>query len=188
MIANYVQLLTQQQVQRVHEASLEILEEVGLLVRNPKAREVFGRHGCRVDSQSQIVRLPPAVVEEFRSSIPPTFTFGARDPQIVTGSSAPNLIDPVTGYERRARSDDLARIAHLVNELPGYDVFSISTLADDAPPGLFTLTRLYAASKYCLKPVRASGPPEDASKILQFAYTLAGGESAYRAHPFITHH
>jgi len=199
MIANYVQLLTQQQVQRVHEASLEILEKVGLLVRNPKAREVFGRHGCRVDSQSQIVRLPPAVVEEFRSSIPPTFTFGARDPQfdraipgdgplIVTGSSAPNLIDPVTGYERRARSDDLARIAHLVNELPGYDVFSISTLADDAPTGLFSVSRFYPALKFCAKPIRGSGPLEDTEKILRLAYLVAGSEEAYRAHPFITHH
>jgi len=199
MIHDFATLLTSAQVERVHGASLEILSQVGLLVRNARAREVFARHGARVDGDSQIVRLPESVVEEFRRKIPSTFTFYGRDPRfdktmpgdspvIVTGSSAPNLIDPITGQERRARSDDLARIAHLVNELPGYDVFSISTLADDAPPGLFTLTRLYAASKYCLKPVRASGPPEDTTKILEFAYTLAGGESAYRAHPFITHH
>ncbi|HSB88610.1 MAG TPA: trimethylamine methyltransferase family protein [Anaerolineales bacterium] len=199
MIHDYANLLTADQVERVHAASLEILADVGLLVRNARAREIFGRHGARVDGESQVVRIPPAVVEEFRRQIPPTFTFYGRDPRfdktmpqdtpvIVTGSSAPNIVDPTTGQERRARSDDLARIAHLVNELPGYDVFSISTLADDAPPGLFTLTRLYASTKYCLKPVRASGPPDDAAKILDFAFLAAGGEDAYRAHPFITHH
>jgi trimethylamine---corrinoid protein Co-methyltransferase len=63
----------------------------------------------------------------------------------VTASSAPDIIDPVTGRERRAESGDIARIAHLINELPGYDMFSISTLADDAPKDQFTISRLYPA-------------------------------------------
>jgi trimethylamine--corrinoid protein Co-methyltransferase len=199
MIANHASLLTDEQTHRVHEASLEILERVGLLVRNERARTIFAKHGCPADSETQVVRFPRAVVEDFRSSIPPKFTFRGRDPRfdktlpddrpvIVTGSSAPNIIDPTNGHERRAHSEDLARIAHLVNELPGYDVFSISTLADDAPAGLFSITRFYVALKYCLKPVRGSGPPDDTEKILRLAYTIAGSESAYRDHPFITHH
>ena len=94
--------------------------------------------------ETQIVKFPSAVVEKYRLMLPPTFTFYGRDPKydrtlpqdgpvIVTGSSAPDIIDPVTGHARRARSDDIARIAHLIHELPAYDVFSISTLADDAP-------------------------------------------------------
>ena len=199
MITSYVTLLTSEQVERVHEASLEILEQVGMLVRNEQARRIFAAHGCQVDAESQTVRFPRAVVEQYRASLPPKFTFNARDPRydrtipddsplIVTGSSAPNIVDPTTGYERRATSADLARIAHLVNELEGYDVFSISTLADDAPPGLFSITRLYASVKNTVKPVRASGPPEDFQKILQLGYLVAGSEAAYRAHPFITHH
>jgi trimethylamine--corrinoid protein Co-methyltransferase len=199
MITRHAELLTTEQTERVHQASLEILEQVGLLVRNQDARRILARHGCQIDTGSEIVRFPRAVVEEQRASIPPRFTFHARDPEfdrtlpddapvIVTGSSAPNLIDPVTGHERRARSDDIARIAHLVQNLPAYDVFSISTLADDAPPGLFTLSRLYPAAKFCTKPIRASGPPEDAQRILDFAFLVAGGEGAYRARPFLTHH
>jgi len=199
MITSYVTLLTSEQVERVHEASLEILEQVGMLVRNEQARHIFAAHGCRVDAESQTVRFPRAVVEQYRASLPPKFTFNARDPRydrtipddsplIVTGSSAPNIVDPTTGYERRATSADLARIAHLVNELQGYDVFSISTLAEDAPPGLFSITRLYASVKNTVKPIRASGPPEDFQKILKLGYLVAGSEAAYRAHPFITHH
>ena len=145
-MVNFATLLTPEQVERVHEASLEILAKVGLLVRNEKARAILARHGCDVNSETQIVRFPRSVVEEFRQAIPPTFTFRGRDPKfdktlpgdgpiMVTASSAPNIIDPVTGEERRSRSDDIARIAHVVNELPGHDVFSTSTLAADAPPG-----------------------------------------------------
>jgi trimethylamine--corrinoid protein Co-methyltransferase len=198
MIHTYATLLSQEQVERVHGASLEILEKVGLLVRNQRAREIFAEHGAQVDAAAEIVRLPREVAERYRAHMPPKFTFRARDPRydrtlpddsplILTGSSA-NIIDPVTGHERRARSDDLARIAHLINELPGYDVFSISTLADDAPPGQFSLSRYYPAIKNSVKPVRANTPPSDLEDMIRLAYLVAGGEEAFRERPFITHH
>jgi trimethylamine--corrinoid protein Co-methyltransferase len=119
-LINFATLLTPQQVERTHGASLEILENVGLLVRNEKARAIFKKHGCRVDVESQIIKFPPAVIEKYRAMLPLNFTFHGRDPQydrilpqdgpvIVTGSSAPNVIDPVTGRERRACSDDIDR-------------------------------------------------------------------------------
>ncbi|MBL7163939.1 MAG: trimethylamine methyltransferase family protein [Anaerolineales bacterium] len=189
-----------EQIERTHEASLEILESVGLLVHNEKARSYFAKHGCLVDAETSVVQFPPSVIEDFRKAIPPSFTFRGRDPiydrtipeqgpVIVTGSSAPDLIDPVTGKERRSTSADIARIAHLINELPGYDVFSISTLADDASEDYFTLARLYPALKNCLKPVRSTATDiDDAEKVLRLGYLIAGGEAAYRERPFITHH
>jgi trimethylamine--corrinoid protein Co-methyltransferase len=192
-------LLTQEQVQRIHEASLEILSDVGIMVRNQKARDIFAAHGAQVDQETQIVKLPGKIVNHYRAAFPPSFTFRGRDPAldrtipdhsplILTGSSAPNIIDPVTGSERRATSTDLARIAHLINELPGYDVFSISTLADDAPAGQFSLSRFYPSIKNTLKPVRANTPPDEAADMLKLVYTIAGGESRFREHSFVTFH
>ena len=195
---SFAELLTQEQVERIHQASLEILEEVGLKVRYEPAREVFAKHGCSVDGER--VKLPRDVVEKYRKMAPPTFTFHGRDPKfdktipqdspvIVTASSAPDIIDPVTGKERRAESGDIARIAHLINELPGYDMFSISTLADDAPKDQFTISRLYPALKYCLKPIRATTTDhKDTLSMMEMAYIVAGGKEAYKEHPFLTHH
>ena len=194
----FAELLTQEQVQRIHDAALEILEEVGLRVRYEAAREIFKQHGCGVDGER--VKFPRAVVEKYRKMIPPTFTFYARDPKfdktipqdspvIVTASSAPDIIDPVTGVERRAESGDIAQIAHLINELPGYDVFSISTLADDAPADQFTISRLYPTLKYCRKPIRVTTTDhKDTLSVMKMAYMVAGGEAAYKEHPFLTHH
>lgn len=196
----YAEFLTAEQVREVHAASLEILESVGMLVRNADARAVLGRHGCRVDSESELVHFPQAVVEDFRAATPPKFTFYARDPDydvtvpdnrpaIMTASSAPNILDPVTGEERRARSDDMARIAHLINELPGYDLFSVSVLADDAPAGHFSLSRYYPALKNMVKPVRGNAPSvEEARKIIRLGEFVAGSSEAYRERPLITHH
>lgn len=194
----YATLLAQEQVERIHEASLEILEDVGLKVRYGPAREVFKQHGCVVEDER--VKFPRAVVEKYRKLAPSTFTFYARDPKfdkviprdspvIVTASSAPDIIDPVTGRERRAESSDIARIAHLINELPGYDIFSISTLAEDAPADQFTISRLYPSVKYCLKPIRVTTTDrKDTHSVMKMAYLIAGGEAAYKEHPFLTHH
>jgi trimethylamine--corrinoid protein Co-methyltransferase len=190
--------LSPDQVQRIHEASLEILEQVGLLVRNEKARTRLAHHGCPVNPDSLIVKFPRAVVEEFLKAVPPKFKFYARDPNydrtlpddgplMATASSAPNIVDPVTGQERRACSDDIARAAHLVMELPGIDVFSVSTLADDAPENQFSLSRFYPALKNCSKPVRTSViDPREGEQILKLGALIAGSEAAYLERPFIT--
>lgn len=196
---SYAELLSQEQVEKIHDASLEILASVGLLVRNQKARGIFKKHGAQVNEDSQVVKISRVTVEQYISYFPTTFTFLGRDsrydrtipndrPLILTGSSAPNIIDPVTGYERRSTSADLARISHLINELPGYDVFSISTLADDAPPGQFSLSRFYPSIRNTAKPVRANTPPDEAEDMLRLVYLIAGSEAAFRERPFVTFH
>jgi len=195
----FAQLLTESEVQRTHEASLEILQQVGMEVQNAQAREIFRRHGCTVGENFRVT-FPPKVIEQSLQCIPPKFTFRARHPQLdrtipenapltMTASSAPNVIDPVTRAHRPATSEDLARIARLVDQLSGLDLFSLPTLAADAPAGQESLARFYTALKYCHKPIRGSAAPgDDAGAILQLAYEIAGSEAAYRAHPFITHH
>lgn len=198
MFARHAELLTAAQVGRIHERSLDVLEDVGVLVRNRKARERFAHFGCRVDRDAELVRFPRAVVEEFRAAIPTRFTFHARDERysktipddalvVATASSAPNLIDPDSGAERRSRSDDIARIGHLVNLLDGIDVFSISVLADDAPADQFSLSRFYPALKNCAKPVRTSViDAREARQVMRLGSLVAGDEAAFRRRPFIT--
>ena len=83
-----------------------------------RARELFRNHGCEVDSETNRVKFPRAIVEKYIKVLPPKFTFHGRDPKydrtipdqspvIVTGSSAPDILDPVTGVERRAVIADI---------------------------------------------------------------------------------
>jgi len=196
----YAELLEPGESERIHDASEELLESVGIQVRSEKARGIFRRHGCRVDNRSGVVRIPRAVVGQYRQTFVPAFTFTGRDPAfdktipddspvIITASSAPDIVDPATGKLRRATSADIANIAFLVNELPGYDVFSTSTLAHDAPEGQFSLARFYPALKNCLKPVRGNTTDmKDLQRVLELGAIVAGGQAAYRERPLITHH
>jgi trimethylamine--corrinoid protein Co-methyltransferase len=193
----FAELLAPEQVARVHEASLEILEQVGLLVRNEEARALFARHGGQGEIGSEIVRLPRAVVEDALAACPSTFTFHGRDPDsdctvpgdgplLTNGSSAPDIQDPDTGQVRRARSDDIARIARLVDALPGFDILSLPVTADDAPPGQYHLSRFYPALKNCRKPVRGSAPSVAEGKaIVEMGGQIAGSEAAFAERPFV---
>jgi len=194
---NFFSYLTDDDIQYVHDSSLEILEEVGLLVRNEKARNRFAQHGAVIDHETEIVKIPAAVIEKYRAMVPPTITLRGRDPAfdvtfprklpvIATASSAPDIVDPVTGITRRSTSDDIARIAHLVNELPGIDLFSISTLADDAPKDQFSLSRFYPALKNCVKPCRTSVYGiREARQVLKLGELIAGSKEAFWERPFI---
>lgn len=196
----FAEFLSQNEVEQIHEASLEILETVGVLVNSNNARDLYARHGCKVDTETAFVKFPRNVVETYRRAFVPKYKFTGLDPKfdrtipddrpvILTGSSAPNIIDPDTGNERRATSTDIANIAFLINELPGYDVFSISTLADDAPAGQFSVSRFYPALKNCLKPVRSNTPNmKDLLQVLELGAIIVGGEEAYKKRPIINHH
>ena len=198
MIHQYSEMLTTEQVERLHDGSLQILEDVGLLVRNEKARGRFAEHGCALDEGTEIVKIPRRLVAESLERTPATFTLHGRDPRldvtiprhepvVATAGSAPNIVDPVSGEERRSTSDDIARIGHLVNELPGYDVFSICILANDAPDGQFSLSRFYPALKNCVKPCRTSViNPREAEQVLKLGALIAGSRQAYMERPFIT--
>jgi trimethylamine--corrinoid protein Co-methyltransferase len=193
----YFSFLKTDEIRYVHDSSLEILEETGLLVRNEKARKRFAAHGARVDHETEMVRIPAAIVEKYRAMIPPTITLHRRDPAfditfprtlpvIATASSAPDIVDPVSGVCRRATSHDIARIAHLVNQLDGFDLFSISTLADDAPKDQFSLTRFYTALKNCTKPVRTSVYNiAEARQVIKLGELIAGSPDAFWQRPFI---
>jgi trimethylamine--corrinoid protein Co-methyltransferase len=199
-LMRYTALLSPKEVKQIHEASLEILENIGVLVRLEKARDIFARHGCMVESDTLAVKIPRRIAETYIQAFVPKFSFHGRDPKfdrtlpdhrpvIVTASSAPNVIDPTTGEERRATSGDIANIAFLINELTGYDVFSISTLANDAPAGQLSLSRFYPALKNCLKPVRSNTPNmQELLQVLELGAMVAGGRDAYRERPLINHH
>ena len=194
---NFFSFLTDDEIQYVHDSSLEILTENGLLVRNEKARNRFAKHGAHVDHATEMVRIPADVVEKYRKLVPPTITLRGRDPAhditfprklpvVATASSAPDIVDPATGICRRSTSQDIARIAHLVNSLPGFDLFSISTLADDAPKDQFSLTRFYAALKNCTKPVRTSVYNiREAEQVIKLGELIAGSKEAFWERPFI---
>ncbi len=147
-----------------------------------------------------LLKFPRTLSEHSARRLYPLFSFGAGiltliEPSLMIVRSLlppaqpPNINDPQSGQERPANSKDIANIAYLINELSGYDVFSISTLASDAPKTLFSISRFYPALKNCLKPIRGNTPNmNDLRQVLELGALVAGSREAYSERPLITHH
>ena len=73
-----VNLLTEEQVEAIHEASLKLLEEIGIEFMGASARETFRAAGAIVDDETGLVRIPRDVVEAAVSSAPREFTVTPR--------------------------------------------------------------------------------------------------------------
>jgi len=125
--------LSQPQLEEIHGFTLEILQKTGVKFEHEEALRILGDAGCDVDAEKQLVRFPPALVEECIRRVPSSFSLrgverphdlqlgGAR----VTFSSgtAVDILDTRTG-ERRAPTlrdaldfirviDGLDRIHHI---------------------------------------------------------------------------
>jgi len=61
--------LTQDQIKAIHRASLEILEVVGIRVKNNEAVGLLENAGCRVEERN-VVHIPEALVEKCIHSAP----------------------------------------------------------------------------------------------------------------------
>ena len=75
-----LEILSAEQVERILIAAFRILEEAGLEIRSPAAREVYRAAGALVDEETQIVRLGRDIVEAQLAHAPERFVLHARNP------------------------------------------------------------------------------------------------------------
>jgi trimethylamine--corrinoid protein Co-methyltransferase len=74
-----LEVLTAEQVERILVAAFRVLEEAGLEIRSPEAREVYRRAGALIDEERQIVRLGRDIVEAQLRHAPAQFVLHARN-------------------------------------------------------------------------------------------------------------
>jgi trimethylamine--corrinoid protein Co-methyltransferase len=73
-------ILSDDEVERIHVGTLEVLESTGVVFENKKALEILDSWGCNVDFEKQLVRFPSYLVEESIRRCPSSFTIQARHP------------------------------------------------------------------------------------------------------------
>ena len=93
-----LEILTEEQLERILLAAFRILEEAGLEIRSPAAREIYARGGALVDEATQMVRLGREVIEAHLAHAPQRFVLHARNAErhLHVGDNVVNF-GPVTG-------------------------------------------------------------------------------------------
>ena len=75
-----LEILSADQVEEIHRASLRILAEVGVELLGDRAIDRLAAAGAAVDRETRRVRLDPGLVEERIATAPAEFTLHARNP------------------------------------------------------------------------------------------------------------
>jgi len=151
-------IVSREQVKRIHEAALTVLAEKGIKVEEPEARRILAENGCGVDPESHVVKFPGKLVKESLETAPSSFIMGARDEEnefelsydrsfFTAGTGTTSVLDLEAGERRKATREDLARAVRLGDQLSNIDVvWSIFTLTDDPMLGFYQLYAVLANS------------------------------------------
>ena len=155
-----VDLVSADELERIHEASLTILEEIGMDVLLPEAREIFRAAGASVEPSGQRVRADRGLILAAVANAPATFSLHARNPahDLEVGGNAmifsqvaspPNCSDLDRGRRPGTLADfhNLLRLAqsfNIIHLIGGYPVEPIDIHPDtrhlDALRDIYTLT------------------------------------------------
>jgi trimethylamine--corrinoid protein Co-methyltransferase len=122
------QVLSQHEIERIHTASLEILEQVGIKVPYKTARELYKQAGADVDENTYAVKIPEQLVRWALEQAPKQFTFYGIDGEfkldigldqslpVFAGLGTPTrMVDLNTGEVRETTHQDMLEHIILIN-------------------------------------------------------------------------
>ena len=75
-----IEVLSEEALEKIHDGSMRILEQIGLEIVNDLARALMVQHGATIDPSTGYVRMERELVLEKISSVPSEFTLHARNP------------------------------------------------------------------------------------------------------------
>ena len=75
-----IEPLSSDEIESIHQASLQVLAELGMKVTDLEARKIYAEGGARVDNPEEMVYLDPEMVEAVIKTIPAQFIQKARNP------------------------------------------------------------------------------------------------------------
>lgn len=190
-----LQVLSAEQLAKIRTATLHILEHVGVRFPSDRALGVFTEHGARVDTDTQIVQMPPELVLEAMGRAPRTYTLSGRaeGADLVLDGSASYFctdgcgtltVDFETGEQRASRKDDVARMAHVSDYLSSIAFYWPMVSAQDFGK-LAPLHELDASFNNTTKHVQTETVmgQKPAQYAVRMAEVIAGDRDTMRARP-----
>ncbi|UCE15771.1 MAG: trimethylamine methyltransferase family protein [Candidatus Bathyarchaeota archaeon] len=193
-------VFTQDALDSIHLASLEVLEKTGIRIHHgERILKMLQDNGCTVDFEKGVVLFPSYVVEEALKKIPKTLVSYGRNPKydykldgrhiyFTTDTETPNTIDLSTGEWRPSTLDDVEKLTRVTDALESYAAGGHLTSALDKPNNVRCLYDYAAALNNTEKPCGWSVyPPELAMQLtdyqLEIATAAAGSEKKLKNRP-----
>jgi trimethylamine---corrinoid protein Co-methyltransferase len=190
-------VLGDDEFERIHHATLEIMRTTGLHVGDDEALDILDGGGAIVDRKTKTVKFPAFLVEDCIRSAPSTFIqygreskndvfLGGKRVNFSTFGQGVNVME-TDGTVRPSVQEDVGKAARLADALEEINVCERSLTAGDAPEGVAPIweaeTVFANTSKHT---IYGPGNGWRADKIIKMAQAIVGGEEALREKPILT--
>ncbi len=185
-------------VLRIHEAALQALEVVGLANAPASGVEILTGAGAILGDDGRI-RFPRALVEDMLAVAARDITLFARDAahdlhlsgtrvHFGTAGAAVHIVDALSGDYRDSTARDLHDAARLAHHLDNIHFFQRTMVCRDVTDNYdMDVNTLYACLAGTTKHVGTSfSDPSHVAGCMELIHTVAGGEDAWRARPFVS--
>jgi trimethylamine--corrinoid protein Co-methyltransferase len=193
-------LLDEDQLNMIHQASLDILARTGMIMPLADHRyDLLEDHGAVVDRASQSVCFPRDLVEKALSTAPSSFTLYARDTAnnlMLDGTQGYLSLDGTglkirdlrTGEIRPSTYSDLCEATRVADGLSQIAFLWPCLSAQDQNTNIQALYELYAMLENSGKHIQAMTAvnPITAKGSVEMATVVVGGEEALRTRPIIS--
>ncbi|WP_038097714.1 trimethylamine methyltransferase family protein, partial [Thioalkalivibrio sp. HK1] len=194
------EVLSADQVNRIHENALRVLQELGIKILLPEAREILLRAGASQGkgTDHQMVFLPPEMVQEAISKAPARYRMMAPNPLraqafhigrqlFAPAGGCPNVVDRIRGR----RPGDLASLHEALRLHQSFDVIHKLTPTpepQDVPPHLRHYAMMRAQLEESDKPlsVYARGRAQVMQSFEMVQIALGIGDAEFAADPWVS--
>ena len=78
-----IKVLSKDEIQAIHTATIELLSSVGIKVDSEEVRELFHKYGFPADNKTNYVRIPEYLVKEQLGKVPDSFKLHNQMDRIV---------------------------------------------------------------------------------------------------------
>lgn len=192
-------LLTDDQVDSIHDASLRILERTGLRIDSEAVvKKLVDNGAVRHPTKKGVVALPRSMIEETIKHVPRYGTYYARDPEnnlVFDGETTyshceggnPSFIDLDTGEIRRATYKDVCETARVMDSLENCHSVSDFVDATDVPAPILVVKSLEALMKNTSKVIASYALNTDqVDTLIKMGACVSGGLEELRKKPPFT--
>jgi trimethylamine--corrinoid protein Co-methyltransferase len=188
------------EIERVHNASIRMLEEIGIFVRSPSVEKMLLDAGAARIKGGKRVAIPERMVKDALSSAPKSILLagrsGAKDIRIPSqdklyvapGGEGVYIKDLVKGTQRYPTSEDLRDIAIIAESLPQVDFFwELVGAQDETNEDLKGLVEMKTSFSYTNKHLQSGAlSADEAKRTIEMASVITGGPKELAKRPIIS--
>jgi trimethylamine--corrinoid protein Co-methyltransferase len=194
-----LEILTTEEIKKIHEATLWIIEHVGIRFPSQRALEIWEANGAVVDREKKIVKVKGDVIEDALTKCPPAYPLAARDPQqdlsldgnhvyLGTDGCGVEVIDMQTGQKRTSCLEDVHDIARVADATEEVAFHWVPVSAQDTPPETRGLHEIKIIWENSTKHVQTESiyTIHEAKAAMEMAALLVGGKNKLKERPVLS--